>query len=76
MKIEFWHRIGIRLRWRRWIAPLICAVPYLLSILWLLRFSQAWIAVVLMVPAFLMMVLGLLTWTLARIELYGSWRSR
>lgn len=74
MRFQPWQRLAIRLRWRRWLAPAICAVPYLGSIVWLLLYSQAWIALVMLVPALLMLVLGLLTWLLARIEFHGRLR--
>ena len=74
MRYPFWQRVAIRLRWRRWLAPAICAFPYLLSILWLLNYSQAWIAFVMLVPALLMLILGLLTFVLARLEFYGRLR--
>lgn len=76
MRFQSWQRLAIRLRWRRWLGPVICAVPYAASVLWLLCFSQIWIALVMLVPAFLMLVLGLLTWMLARLEFYGRLRRR
>ena len=76
MRFRSWQRLLIRLRWRHWLGPAICAVPYVASILWLLNFSQTWIALVMLVPALLMLVLGLLTWILARLELYGRLRHR
>ena len=76
MRFRSWHRLAIRLRWRHWLGPVICSVPYVVSISWLLLFSQTWIALVMLVPALLMVVLGLLTWFLARIEFYGRLRRR
>ena len=76
MRFPFWQRLAIRLRWRRWLGPAICALPYFASIFWLLSFSQAWIAFVMLVPALLMFVLGLMTWMLARLEFYGRMRRR
>ena len=76
MRFKSWQRLAIRLRWRRWLGPAVCAVPYVASILWLLSFSQTWIALVMLVPALLMLVLGLLTWMLARLEFYGRLRRR
>lgn len=76
MKFRMLHRFAIRLRWKRWLGPALCAVPYIGSILWLLKFSQTWIAIVLLVPALLIVVLGLLTWFLARIEMYGHVKSQ
>ena len=44
MRHEQLHRLWIRLRLSRWLAPALCAVPYLASILWLLGKGQVWIA--------------------------------
>ena len=74
MRFVSWRRLIILSRWRRWIGPLICAVPYLGSIWWLLCFSQTWIAFVMLVPAVLIIVLASLTWLLARIEFHGQLR--
>ena len=76
MRFKYWQRLLIRLRWRRWLGPAICAVPYFASIVWLMSFSQMWIALVMLVPAVLILVLGLLTWILARLEFYGHLRRR
>ena len=76
MRFKSWQRLAIHLRWRRWLGPAICSLPYIGSVLWLLHFSQTWIALLMLVPAVLMLVLGLLTWMLARIEIYGSLRRR
>ena len=72
MRFRSWQRLLIRLRWRLWLGPLICAVPYLGSIIWLVHFSQTWIAIVMLVPLLLMAILLTLTYILARIEFYGS----
>ena len=76
MRFHSWQRLSIRMRWKRWLGPAICGIPYIASIIWLLMFSQTWIAFVLLVPALLMVVLGLLTWVLARLEFYGRLRRR
>ena len=72
MRFRSWQRLLIRSRWRLWLGPLICAIPYIGSIIWLLYFSQAWIAVVMLVPLVLITVLAVLTYVLARIEFHGS----
>jgi hypothetical protein len=61
----------IRSRWRRWLPPLVCAVPYGASILWLLLLGQAWIAQVLLAPLLMAVLLGALTWWLAQREFRG-----
>ena len=74
MRHEQLHRLWIRLRLSRWLAPGLCAVPYLASILWLLGKGQLWIAGVMLSPALVLALLIGLTWLLARLEFRGSWR--
>lgn len=71
MKYRYLNRLWIRARVRKWIAPALCAIPYVGSIIWLLLYSKVWIAMTMIVPAFLILSIGLLTWVLARIEFYG-----
>ena len=68
------RRLFIRLRLSRWLAPALCALPYLGSIIWLLGRGQVWIAGVMLSPALVLGLLIGLTWTLARIEFRGSLR--
>ena len=58
----------IRSRWRRWLLPLLCALPYGASILWLLVLGQAWIAQVLLAPLLMAALLAGLSLWLARQE--------
>lgn len=58
----------IRSRWRRWLVPLLCSLPYLASLFWLLLIGEAWIAQVLLAPLVMGGVLGLLSLWLARQE--------
>ncbi len=74
MRQEQLRHLWIRLRLSRWLAPALCAVPYLGSILWLLAKSQLWIAIVMLSPALVLALLIGLTWLLARLEFRGSWR--
>ena len=76
MRHEQLHRLWIRLRLSRWLAPALCAVPYLASILWLLLHSQPWMAALMLAPALLMTVVAGLTLALARLEFQGSLRRR
>lgn len=71
MRYRIWHRFLIKLKWRSWLAPVICSIPYLASIFWLLYFSQSWIAIVLLVPALMMLLIGIMTWILAKLEFNG-----
>ena len=58
----------IRSRWQRWLFPVICSLPYGLSLLWLLCRGQLWIAQVLLAPLVMAVAIGLLTWILGRLE--------
>lgn len=74
MRSEQLRHALIRLRLSRWLAPGLCAVPYLASIIWLLTKGQVWIAGVLLSPSLVLALLVGLTWLLARLEFRGSWR--
>ena len=58
----------IRSRWRRWLVPLMCAVPYLASLAWLVSRQQAWIAQIMLAPLVMTGLLAVLSLTLARFE--------
>ena len=53
---------------RRWFLPLACAVPYLGSLVWLFQRGQVWIVQIMLAPLLMMLLLGLLTFFLARLE--------
>ena len=59
---------SIRSRWRRWLVPLVCALPYLGALVWLLLRQQAWIAQIMLAPLLMTALLALLSLTLARVE--------
>ena len=61
------HRL-ILSRWRRWSLPLLCSLPYLASVLWLLLIGEAWIAQVLLAPIVMAGILATLSLWLARQE--------
>jgi hypothetical protein len=74
-----WQRLRhwlIRSHWRRWLVPLLCALPYLASLLWLLARGQLWIAQVMLAPVLMGAALAGLTVWLARLEFRRNWRSR
>ena len=50
MHVQSLKRFLIRSRWRRWLAPAFMLVPYIASIIWLMTYSQLWIAMVMLVP--------------------------
>lgn len=73
-RLSPWRRLRhalIRSRWRRWLLPLLLALPYVASIAWLLLLGEAWIAQVLLAPIVMAAVLGLLSLWLARQEFKG-----
>ena len=63
-----WRHRMIRSRWQRWWFPSLCALPYLLSIAWLLQLKQQWIVGVLLAPLAMGAVIAAITWVLARQE--------
>lgn len=58
----------IRSRWRGWLVPVICAVPYLASLAWLVSRHQSWIAQIMLAPIVMTGLLAVLSFTLARFE--------
>ena len=63
-------------RWQRWLFPVICIVPYLSILVWLLACGLIWIAQVLLAPLFMGAVLAVLTLCLAKAEFKTSPRKR
>ncbi len=70
------RHILIVTRWRRWLIPLICTLPYLASLWWLLARGQAWIAQVMLAPLLMGAALAGLTAWLARLEFRRRWGAR
>lgn len=71
IRLSAWRQLRhalIRSRWRRWLLPLLCSLPYLASLLWLLHMGEAWIAQVLLAPLVMAGVLASLSFWLARQE--------
>ena len=64
---QFRHAL-IRSRWRRWLLPLLCSLPYLASLLWLILIGETWIAQVLLAPLMMAGILAVLSLWLARQE--------
>ena len=73
MKPHLLQHVIIRLRVSRWLAPGICAVPYIGSLIWLLHKGLTWIALVMLSPLMVLMLLIGLTWLLAQLEFRGRW---
>lgn len=71
LRLTRWQRLHHRLiisRWRRWLLPLLCSLPYLASMLWLVVLGEGWIAQVLLAPLVMGALLALLTLWLAKQE--------
>jgi hypothetical protein len=62
------RHLWIRSQWRRWLFPVLCAVPYVLSLFWLVQRQQVWIAQVLLAPLLMAAAISGLTVWLARCE--------
>ena len=62
------RHVWIRSQWQRWLFPVLCTVPYGLSLLWLALRGQLWIAQVLLAPLVMALLLGGLSWVLLRRE--------
>ncbi|WP_186571090.1 hypothetical protein [Synechococcus sp. PROS-U-1] len=58
----------IRSRWQRWLLPVLCTVPYLISLLWLLTRGQVWIVQIMLSPLVMLLMIAALTWWLAVLE--------
>jgi hypothetical protein len=74
--LRHWRHWLIRSRWRRWLLPLLCVLPYAGSLLWLLLQGQAWVAQVMLAPLLMAAALSGLTAWLARQEFRRHWRAR
>lgn len=72
----YWHHQLIRLQWRRWLIPSFCALPYALSLAWLMAQGLVWLAQIMLAPLLMALLLGALTWWLARLEFRQTSRSR
>ena len=58
----------IRTRWKRWIFPFLCSIPYFASIIWLISKQQLWIAQILLAPILMTLMLVGITFLLAKLE--------
>ena len=62
------RHLFIRSRWKRWLVPVVCTLPYLGSLIWLVARQQAWIAQVMLAPLLMTFMLGMLTLALSHLE--------
>lgn len=78
-QLPFWTRLRhvlITSRWQRWLFPMLCVVPYLAILFWLLSRGLIWISQVLLAPLLMGGVLALLTLWLAKAEFRTQMRKR
>ena len=62
------RRLLVRSRWRHWIFPFFCCLPYLFSLIWLWSLGQLWIVQIMFAPLFMFCALAGLTLFLAFFE--------
>ena len=62
------RHLWIRSRWRSWGVPVLCSLPYLCSLLWLLLRGQVWIVQVMLAPLLMGALLAALTLFLSHLE--------
>ncbi len=72
----YWRHVWIRLQIKRWVLPVLCAVPYLGSLLWLLIVGMSWLAQIMLTPLLMALIIGSMTWALARHEFGRSTKTR
>lgn len=71
----FWHHQLIRLQFRRWLVPVLLMFPYAGSLIWLQHQGLVWLVQIMLAPLVMGLVIGLITWLLARLEYRASlWR--
>ena len=63
-------------RWQRWLFPVICLMPYVAILFWLLNRGLVWVAQVLLAPVVMGAVLAGMTVLLARSEFRSHLRRR
>ena len=64
-RLRHWFIVS---RWQRWLFPLVCCIPYLAILGWLLTRGLFWVAQVLLAPLLMGAVLAALTLWLAHQE--------
>ena len=64
----------IRTHWKRWLIPLVCLFPYIISIIWLIKTGLVWVAQIMLAPLAMGILLAGLTFLLAVIEFRGTLR--
>ena len=62
------RRFVVRSKWQKWLFPLICILPYLLIIFWLISLNLFWIAQIMLAPLIMGIAIAILTFRLALAE--------
>ena len=78
-QLSFWTRVRhllIASRWKRWLFPTICIIPYLMILVWLLTRGLIWVSQILLAPLLMGAILALLTFWLAKAEFRAQLRKR
>lgn len=78
-QLSYWTRLRhllIMSRWKRWLFPTLCIMPYLAILVWLLISGLFWVSQVLLAPLLMGAVLALMTLWLARAEFRTRLRKR
>ena len=78
-QLSFWTRVRhllIASRWKRWLFPTICIIPYFMILAWLLTRGLIWVSQVLLAPLLMGAILALLTFWLAKAEFRTQLRKR
>lgn len=65
VRLRHWFIIS---RWQKWLFPLVCCIPYIAILVWLLMRGLFWVAQVLVAPLLMGAALAALTLWLARQE--------
>ena len=79
IQLPFWTRfrhVLITSRWKRWLFPTLCVIPYLSILIWLLSRGLIWVSQVLLAPLLMGVVLAVLTLGLAKAEFRTDLRKR
>lgn len=62
------RHIVIRSRWTKWLIPLLCSLPYIISLFWLVSRGQLWIAQIMLAPLVMLLAVITLGLVLAKLE--------
>jgi hypothetical protein len=71
MQINYFRKFRhllILSRWKRWIVPMLCSLPYLISLIWLIARDQSWIAQIMITPLIMGLSVACLGLFLAKLE--------